>query len=474
MALELRQQLKLAQQLIMTPQLQQAIKLLQLSRIELLETVQQELLENPFLEEADYEDKALEMEDERKQSQDDDAYGTELTSNADWEDYLGEFASTPRLSQSREFEALEEISSLEARYTAKPTLEGHLLWQLRLSTLTKTQQAIGEVIIGNLASSGYLSATVEEIAEMCRATPAETLSVLDRVQRFDPVGVAARNASECLLIQVKNLHYDRDSILVELIQSHLEDMEAKRYKPLLRKFNFTMEELKEYMDIIQNLEPLPGASFGGGEPTFVSPDIFVYNVDGEFIIELNDDSLPQLRLSDSCKMNTKDASEQDREYCAEKRRSASWLIKAMHQRNRTLYKVAESIVRQQKAFFDEGITKLMPLILKDIADDIDMHESTVSRITTNKYMATPHGIFELKFFFNSGLELDNGTQLGSESVKALIKKYISDEDPKAPLSDERIGDMLKDALQVQIARRTVAKYRTALNIQPSSRRKEHF
>ncbi|MDR3361545.1 MAG: RNA polymerase factor sigma-54 [Desulfovibrio sp.] len=473
MALELRQQLKLSQQLIMTPQLQQAIKLLQLSRIELMETVQQELLENPFLEESIAEDAASsETEDER--SREDDAYGTELARNADWEDYLGEFASTPKLMQSREFEAVEEISSLEARYTAKPTLEGHLLWQLRLSTLTDAQKAIGEVIIGNIEPTGYLSATIEEISEMCLASPNEVRSVLERVQHFDPVGVAARDASECLLIQVKNLHYDRDAILVELIQSHLGDIEEKRYKPILRKFKLTMDEFKEYLDIIQSLEPMPGANFGGGEPTYVSPDIFVHKMDNEFIIILNDEGLPQLMLSDLCQMDTKLSSEKDKEFCSEKIRSATWLIKALQQRNRTLYKVAESIVRYQKKFFEDGVTKLVPLILKDIADDIEMHESTVSRITTNKYMATPHGIFELKFFFNSGLELDDGTHVGSESVKALIKKYISEENSKEPLSDERIGEMLKDSLKVNIARRTVAKYRTALDIPSSSRRKDHF
>ena len=415
MALELRQQLKLAQQLVMTPQLQQAIKLLQLSRVELLETVQQEMLDNPFLEELSGDESSSDQasQTERREAVEEEVYDKELAKDASWEDYLGEFASTPRQVQPRDFEAAEEISPLEARYAAKPTLEGHLLWQLRLSMLTEAQKEIGEVIIGNLSSSGYLQATLEEIAEMTTSTPDEVRAVLERVQLFDPIGVAARDARECLLIQLKSLNYDRDPILLDLVQSHLEDLEAKRYKPLLRKFKLDMEELKEYLNIIQSLDPLPGASFGGGEPTYVSPDVFVY-------------------------------------------------------------KMVESIVRHQQPFFENGVTKLAPLILKDIADDISMHESTVSRITTNKYVATPHGIFELKFFFNSGLELDDGSQVGSESVKALIKKFIADEDSKAPLSDERIGEMLKERLKVNIARRTVAKYRTALDIPSSSRRKEHF
>ena len=474
MALELRQQLKLSQQLVMTPQLQQAIKLLQLSRVELLETVQQELLENPFLEESSLTDDASqEQHEESREAPKEEVYDRELAKDADWEDYLGEFASTPRLSQSREFELAEEISPLEARYAAKPTLEGHLFWQLRLSSLTEEQKAIGEVIIGNLSSAGYLQASIEEVAEMAQVAPEAVLPVLERVQLFDPIGVAARDARECLMVQIKSLNYASDPILVELVESHLEDLEAKRYKPLLRKFKLDMEELKEYLDIIQSLDPLPGASFGGGEPTYVSPDVFVYKMGDEFVILLNDDGLPQLQLSAMSQMNIGN-SDKEKDYCSEKIRSASWLIKSLYQRQRTLYKVMESIVRHQQPFFEDGVTKLAPLILKDIADDISMHESTVSRITTNKYVATPHGIFELKFFFNSGLELDDGSQVGSESVKAMIKKFISEEDTRSPLSDERIGEMLKERLKVNIARRTVAKYRTALDIPSSSRRKEHF
>ena len=474
MALELRQQLKLTQQLVMTPQLQQAIKLLQLSRMELLETVQQEMLDNPFLEESQGDDISTDPGEDRRVKAAEEVYDQDLAKDADWEDYLGEFASTPRLVQPREYEVAEDISPLEARYSAKPTLEGHLMWQLRLSSLTEQQKDIGEVIIGNLSSAGYLQASLEEIAQMTESEPAEVQAVLEKIQLFDPVGVAARDARECLLVQIKSLKYDRDPILLELVRSHLEDLEAKRYKPLLRKFKLDMEELKEYLDIIQSLDPLPGASFGGGEPTYVSPDVFVYKMGDEFVILLNEDGLPQLQLSNMSQMDLKGSSDKEKEYCTEKMRSASWLIKSLYQRQRTLYKVMESIVRHQQPFFEDGVTRLAPLILKDIADDISMHESTVSRITTNKYVATPHGIFELKFFFNSGLELDDGSQVGSESVKALIKKFISDEDARSPLSDERIGEMLKDHLKVNIARRTVAKYRTALDIPSSSRRKEHF
>ncbi len=475
MALELRQQLKLSQQLIMTPQLQQAIKLLQLSRLELVETVQRELLENPFLEEGHEEAFDTEKAEVRTEKNEDTAYDGELAKGADWEDYLGEFASSPRNSASREFEALEDIASFESRYSEKSSLDAHLLWQLRLSsTLNDTQKDIGEVIIGNLSSSGYLQASVQDVADMTKTSCEEVEDVLAVVQLFDPIGVAARSAQECLMIQLRSLRYDRDPILVSLVTDHLEDLENKRYKPLLRKFQLTMEDLKEYLSIIQSLEPLPGASFGDSDTSFVSPDVFVYNYNGDFVIILNDDGLPHLQLSDTLTEDMDTLSSQDKEYCSEKMRAASWLIKSLYQRQRTLYKVVESIIKYQRPFFEQGVTQLAPLILKDIADDIAMHESTVSRITSNKYVATPHGTYELKFFFNSALALDDGSQVGSESVKALIKKFIAEEDAKNPLSDERIGEMLKEHLKVNIARRTVAKYRTAMDIASSSRRKEHF
>lgn len=472
MALELRQQLKMSQQLVMTPQLQQAIKLLQLSRLELQETVQREMLENPFLEEAtgDYDGGAA-MADERPDDGG-EAYDRDLARDASWEDYMGEFASMPKGASSRE--AAEEISPLEARSAAKPTLEGHLLWQLRLSDLPEADKATGEVIIGNLGSNGYLQASLEDLAELAGTGADDVERVLGRIQLMDPVGVAARDARECLLVQLKALNYDRDPILLSLVSDHLEDLEAARYKPILRKFHIDLEDLQEYLAVIRSLDPLPGASFGGGEPSYAVPDVFVYKIGDEFAIVLNDADLPQLQLSELADMERPDAQEAEKEYFNEKIRAASWLIKSLWQRQRTLYKVTEAIVRHQKAFFENGITHLAPLILKDIADDVEMHESTISRITTNKYVATPHGVFELKFFFNSGLELSDGSQVGSESVKALIKKFISDEDPKSPLSDDRIAELLKDDLKVTIARRTVAKYRTALGIPSSSRRKQHI
>ncbi|WP_272699705.1 RNA polymerase factor sigma-54 [Desulfovibrio sp. Fe33] len=469
MGLELRQQLKLSQQLVMTPQLQQAIKLLQLSRLELLETVQQELLENPFLDETETETEVPDKTEVLTESQAEE----ELVRNADWENYLGEFSSTSKQALSRDLEMPEEGVSFEARLASKPSLEGHLNWQMRLSSFTESELAIGDVILGNLDSNGYLQASMEEIAAMVQASEEEIESVLTRIQHLDPVGVGARTPQECLLVQMEVLGYD-DPILVSLVQDHLEDLEKNRYKPLARKFKISMEELKDYLDLLQTLDPMPGASFSSTEPHYVSPDVFVYKYGDDFVIILNEDGMPRLQMNTFYMDSMKGAADKEKEYFQEKMRSAAWLMKSLYQRQRTLYKVVESIVGFQRAFFEEGVTKLKPLILKEVAEDIEMHESTVSRITTSKYVSTPHGIFELKFFFNSALDLNDGSQVGSESVKALIKQMISEEDTKKPLSDERIGEILQEKLEVNIARRTVAKYRSAMGIPSSSKRKQYF
>lgn len=476
MALELRQQLRLSQQLAMTPQLQQAIKLLQLSRLELADMVQNELLENPFLEDGVVED-APEAFEERKDATDaDDVYAQEAAHNADWEDYLGEFSSSSRLATTREIELPEDTNLFETRYAARSTLEGHLLWQLRFSRLSEKEQEIGEVIINSLGSNGYLESSIEEIAAMVEDCTTEAVeSVLKAVHRFDPVGVASRTPQECLMVQLQVLNYDRDPILTSLVRDHLEDLESRRYKPIMRKFKLTQEDLREYLDIIQSLDPLPGASFGDVAPQYVAPDVYVYKYEDDFVVVLNEDGLPQLHLSSLYEDSLSVMSGgKDKDYLHERLRSASWLIKSLHQRQRTLYKVVEAIVRHQKEFFEEGASRLRPLILKEIAEDVGMHESTISRVTSNKYVATPHGLFELKFFFNSSLALADGSEVGSESVKLLIKKYISDEDSKSPLSDEKIVEMLTEELGVNIARRTVAKYRGTLGINSSSKRRIVF
>jgi len=471
MALELRQQLKLSQQLVMTPQLQQAIRLLQLSRLELVESVQQELLENPLLEEVTEEERPGSdlVEDRAKGSEEEAAMRRELMKTAEWDDYIGDFASTTRQAAGRDYEVGEEDAGFEGRLASQPTLAGHLAWQISLSGFTERQRGIAEAIVGNVNAMGYLQSTVEEIARQAQCGVEEVEKVLYAVQRFDPVGIAARTPQECLLTQLE-VYQCTDPVLLEMVRNHLEDLEQKRYKLLAKHFDITLEDIKEYLEIIQTLDPVPGSHFTASEPEYVSPDAFVYKYDGDFVIVLNEEGLPKLQLSPYY-MEEMGRPGKDREYLRDKMRSAQWLMKSLYQRQRTLYKVLESLVKFQRGFFEEGVSKLRPLILKDVADDIGMHESTVSRITTRKYVATEHGIYELKFFFNSSLELDDGSSVGSESVKALIRKIVAEENSKKPVSDEKVVELLKERLQVNIARRTVAKYRTVMGIESSSKRR---
>ncbi len=478
MALELRQNLKLTQQLVMTPQLQQAIKLLQLSRLELLETVQQELQENPMLEET----QVLPDEEKERDSLNDKEQGNKLTSeekemvnNADWEDYLGHFSSTSKQSGSREWEVPVEMQSYEARYSSKPSLQGHLLWQLFLQNFSDEELSVGEELIGNIDSKGYLRAGIEELAFACSVSESAVENILEKIQNFDPVGVASRDLKECLLVQLRALN-ETDPILMELVTEHLEDIEKNRLIPLLKKFKISKELLKEYIEVLQSLDPFPGSSYGTDNVVYVSPDIYVYEYENDFAIVLNEDGIPAIHLNPFYQnsMHKGKDNKEENNYIQEKTRSAVWLLKSLHQRQRTLYRVMESILKFQKEFFIHGVSRLKPLILKEVADDINMHESTVSRITTSKYVSTPFGIFELKFFFNSSLTMDNGGVVGSESVKAAIKKLVAGENPQKPLSDDAIAASLKKELEVNIARRTVAKYRAALNIASSSRRKKFF
>jgi RNA polymerase sigma-54 factor len=477
MGLELRQQLKLSQQLVMTPQLQQAIKLLQLSRTELLERVEQEILENPALEfkedNANPEQQASDQQVEAKSEEyrPMEMGEADLVKNANWEDYLGLFSTAS--GGRREYEALEDLPSYENRVSAGHTLASHLLWQLHLTELTPAQKKCGEVIIGNLGPNGYLLASNEELAVNSGQDPKFVEEMVTIIQGFDPVGVAARTASECLMAQLKSLG-EEDPILLALVREHLEDIQACRFKPLLRKFKITQEDLETYIGLIRELDPLPGNDFSAGTSLYISPDIYVYKDNGEFIIQLNDDDLPHLQLNQYYMEAFKGRQDQAKEYFQDKVRSAVWLMKSLYQRQLTLYRVMESILKFQREFFEHGVSQLKPLILKDVAEDIEMHESTVSRVTSNKYVSTPYGLFELKFFFNSALGRDNGEQVGSQSVKALIKELIEDEDPKRPLSDEKIAAVLKKRLGVNIARRTVAKYRTGLQLPSSSKRKRVF
>ncbi len=474
MGLELRQSLKLSQQLVMTPQLQQAIRLLQLSRVELVELVQQELLENPLLEEKE-EVPSEEVLPEHL-GEDFEALSADeksLERSAEWEDYLGDFSSTSKQALVREYESSDDVLSYEGRVAQKPTLAGHLFWQISLSDMNEKERKVAEEIIGNLTSTGYFDAELADIAQAVGVENEFVEQVLIKIQMLDPVGIAARTPQECLTRQLKATG-EQDPVLYELIEHYLPHIERRDFRPILRGLKINMDDLKVYMEILQRLDPLPGSWYGQADSVYIQPDVYVYEYNGELLIVLNEGGLPALQVSTLYEDIEKAQDSSASEYIHEKMRSAVWLIKSLYQRQRTLYKVAESITRFQADFFREGVSKLKPLVLREIAEDIDMHESTVSRITTNKYMATAHGVFELKFFFNSALDQSSGNQVGSESVKDAIKKLVAAEDASKPLSDEKICELLMEDLQVNIARRTVAKYRSALNIPSSSRRRKLF
>lgn len=475
--------IRLAQKLIMTPQLQQAIKLLQLSKLELQQLINQTLLENPILEETVSETVEADEDDAYKQSQ---VTGSESATeeremdnvapldglNLKWEDYFDE----DRLG-GRELGYFkdngEETPTYEQILSKPSSLYDYLLWQLNLSTSDQLIRDIGEVIIGNIDENGYLQATIEEI-ELLSGTSRDNISeVLKLIQGFDPPGVAARDLRECLLIQIAQIGF-KGTIVDTIISEHLSDFEKKRFPIVARKLGITLEELAHAIKVIEKLDPKPGRPFYSSDNVYLVPDVFVIKYEGEYIVLLNDEGLPRLKINPIYRKMLKGNSglgEEERGYLEDKFRSAIWMIRSIEQRNRTIYKVAQSIVKFQEEFFEKGVNYLKPLTLREIADDITMHESTVSRVTHNKYICTPQGIFELKYFFSSGLATADGDSCSSRSVRDMISKRISDESPIKPFSDQQIMEFLKER-HIEIARRTVAKYRKELKIPSASRRKK--
>ena len=479
MELGLQQSLTLTQQLVMTPQLQQAIKLLQLSRLELAEMIQQEMEQNPALEESLSEDKtenSITAKDTDSQEAEKEPQVKEVTiedkvnSEMDWENYINEYNSTGRIYTESES---TEAPNFEAFTSAKKTLTQHLDWQLMLSGLPQEKESIGHLIIGNLNRDGYLCVETEELARMAETDQDVVEEVLALLQTFDPPGVCARNLTETLLIQVQQLGID-NPVITEIITGHLKNLENRNSKKIAKALKISVDDVRAAVKIIQFLEPKPGRKFATEESAYITPDIYVYKIGDEFKIVMNDDGLPKLRISRFYREAVADGKKIPKEtkaYLNEKMQSASWLIKSIHQRQKTIYLVMESIIKFQREFFEKGIAYLRPLILKDIAEDIEMHESTISRVTTNKYAYTPQGLFELKYFFNSSIERTGGLSMASASVKERIRQLIDNEDPDNPLSDDKIASILQEA-DIQIARRTVAKYRKVLNILPSNKRKQ--
>ncbi len=479
MALELRQSLILTQQLVMTPQLQQAIKLLQLTRLELVGAINEEMEENPVLEEQleGDSDENSRTEGDSDQIEQDIPDIPEVTieesapDDFDWENYLSEY-NTERTSapyEERDTPALESITPTQTN------LYSHLMWQLGVNDLDEYQQEIGVHIVQNLNEDGFLEIGPEEISQITGYALEKVSETLGLIQEFDPVGVATRDTRESLLIQIR--FQDLGGTLVEkIIMDHLGDLENRKYDHIARQLSVPINEILSALSVIQGLEPKPGRIYSDERTVYITPDIYVIKVGDKYEIVQNQDGLPKLRISAYYKdilRNGNLASKDVKTYIQEKLRSAAWLIKSIHQRQRTIYRVTESIVRFQKDFLDNGITQLKPLVLRNVAEDIEMHESTVSRVTTNKYVHTPQGLFELKFFFNSSINKMDGDSLASESVKEHIRMNIKSENIRKPYSDQEIVGIL-GKLNIKIARRTVAKYREAMGILPSRKRKNPY
>jgi RNA polymerase sigma-54 factor len=491
MALEIKQSLRLSQQLVMTPQLQQAIKLLQLNRMELQEVVTQEMMENPILEElaetpegenASPTDPVEASNDpEAQQQRDEDSFikakEEPLAPKQDdfnWESYVEEFNSNSSSAPSMR-EINEELPSFENVLTKTTSLEAHLAWQLSMIALQEEEKKLGELIIGNLSDDGYLNANLEDLARESKMQLEDAEEVLKIIQNFDPLGVGSRNLQECLAIQAKFM-VPRQPLVEQIIANHLGDLERKNYQAVSKALQIPLEKVIDATRLILEFEPKPGRSFHTSDTQYITPDIYVYKVADEFMIVLNEDGMPKLRISPYYKnilaSAQRDQNKVTKEYVQEKLRSAVWLIRSIHNRQKTIYKVTEAIVRRQRDFFEKGVQQLKPMILKDVANDIGMHESTISRVTTNKFVHTPVGIFELKYFFNSSINTADGSDaLASEAVKEKIRQMIQKEDQKNPLSDQKIVELLRGE-NIEIARRTVAKYRDMLGILSSGKRKK--
>jgi len=486
MVLELRQQLKLTQQLVMTPQLQQAIKLLQLSRLELSETLQQEIEQNPLLEEdASPGDSTHESLQDLPPGETAETAAGEKTTEVslegdsglkeiDWSDYENEYESSSSSFKSKDGNELPSRLDILVKKTG---LEDHLLWQLKFNNLSEHEFEIGQFIIGNLNRDGFLEVDDDDIVAQTEATPALVQKILAMVQDMDPPGVAARGIKECLLLQLSHLKLT-ESAAGAIVRDHLKLLETKNYAAIVKASKYSLKEVLAAVDVITALNPHPGRAFSNEEPHYIIPDVYVYKMDGEYVIMLNDDGLPRLRISNFYRDILKDKKDmpgvksETKTYIQDKMKSAMWLIKSIQQRQRTIYKVVESLIKFQHDFFEKGPSLLRPLILRDVAEDIGMHESTISRVTTNKYVHTPQGIYELKYFFNSSIERTDGEDaMASESVKVRMRQIIQAEDPHKPLSDMAITKFF-EGTSIKIARRTIAKYREQLGILPSKYRKK--
>lgn len=476
-------QLRLGQQLAMTPQLQQAIRLLQLSTLELQQEIQQAIDANPLLEQEDESDIATpEIPDDddftppdssEEMAQAQENMPEELPMDTTWDEVYTAAGSTS--SGSGLMNSDEE--SVYQGETAE-SLQDYLLWQMRLTPFSEQDAAIALTIIDSIDESGYLSASLEEIQQAVSADDElvemdEIETVLKRIQHFDPVGVAARSVQECLLIQLNQFTADTPWLNEArlAIKDHMDLLGSRDYRNLARKLQLKEGDLKEILQLIQTLEPRPGSRIIPSESSYVIPDVAVLKKSNRWVVELNPDAMPKVRINETYASMARHArNSSDSQFIRSHLQEAKWFIKSLESRNETLLKVANCIVQQQQDFFEYGEEAMKPMVLNDVAEEVEMHESTISRVTTQKFMHTPRGIFELKYFFSSHVNTDSGGECSSTAIRALIKKLVAAENPAKPLSDSKIADLLTEQ-GIMVARRTIAKYRESLSIPPSSQRK---
>lgn len=490
MGMEMKLQVKLSQQLVMTPQLVQAIRLLQLSRLELVDEIRKELDGNPVLADdiseprrsnADAEPSSPERLDALPERHDADSTKAEKqTKDVDWEQFLENRTQQQAMPTGRG--GFEELPPIEQSLTKPTSIREHLLWQLQMSDMVDNEKEFAARVIGNLDDRGYLDLkgeegqpdlTIEDLARDAGLDPEDAPDVLAMIQRFDPIGVAARDLRECMLIQAEVLGYD--DIEKAIIRDHLGNVERRNFGAISKALKIPLDEVYEAVQEIQKLESTPARNFTEVDERqiAITPDVYVIKDGDKFVVADNDKGLQRLYVNEQfAQKMLKDP--KAKEFISEKLRSAQWLIRAIEQRRRTIIRVTECIVEKQREFLERGVAYLKPMILRDVAEAVGMHESTISRVTSNKYVHTPQGLFELKYFFNSSISRVADEDIASESVKQAIKKIIATEDKSNPLSDQAIVKMLEDQDGIRIARRTVAKYREMLGILSSSKRKKMF
>jgi RNA polymerase sigma-54 factor len=492
MALEQKLSLKLAQKLVMTPSLQQAIKLLQMTRMELQATLTNELVENPVLEEGDEtveeEEERTDVEEKAEEPREtqDELDHEESMEDVDLEAYFNDYIENG--GPDRSMREIREAPPIENSLTREPDLYDHLLWQLHMTDVSPRQRELAELVIGNLDPDGFLVASLEELAELMTeedrdgaggaCSTEEVERALALVRSFDPPGIGCWDLRESLLLQLDAAGEPEGTLARRLVAGHWDAFLKRQLPQIAKELDCPLQDLQPVFEQIKALETRPGRKFSTDRTQYVEPDVVIVKVSDDYIVQLNDDGMPRLRISKAYrrmlqKMKAEKSEAEARAFIKEKMRSAVWLIKSLDQRQRTIYKVANSIIRQQRDFLDHGLEQLRPMVLRDVADDIGMHESTVSRVVSNKYIHTPRGLFPMKFFFHSGIDRDFGGDISSLTVKRKIEQLIKSEDPKRPLSDNALTKALNRE-GINIARRTVAKYRDELQIPSSTDRKQIF